>query len=220
MNTGLADRDSHCWQSWDGASEEELQTCGEEHSAAHWWLRQWGGSWEDTGNLHCLGMLSRERCHTMELAAQSVIWGVLGEAIQSCHFDKVLREASSSWTLLVALCYQNWELGELPSAGARQRRKLHPARGSAEPTLRRTQEAGRENSFLLRCLSGTLYWRNSIPNVTGKIFTQPTLIITEQAKMSEFGAENQKNWWPAQNSLSSVCFVNISPKLWLAFSFS
>lgn len=26
------------------------------------------------------------------------------------HFEKVLREASSSWALLVAVCYQGWEL--------------------------------------------------------------------------------------------------------------
>lgn len=42
------------------------------------------------------------------------------------HFEKVLREASSSWALLVALSYQKWELGKLVSAGARQGRKLHP----------------------------------------------------------------------------------------------
>lgn len=64
------------------------------------------------------------------------------------HFDKVLREASSSWALLLPWCYQNCELGKLPSAGARQWRQLHPARGSTgERTPRRTQES-RTGKFL------------------------------------------------------------------------
>lgn len=38
------------------------------------------------------------------------------------HFEKVLRESSSSWALLVALSYQNWELGKLRPVGAQCKR--------------------------------------------------------------------------------------------------
>ena len=69
------------------------------------------------------------------------------------HFEKVLREASSSWALLVALSYQNWELGKLPSAGARQRRKLHPVGAQCRRPCTLQDSGNRKRKFLPFSLS-------------------------------------------------------------------
>lgn len=73
-----------------------------------------------------LATKSPERCwkKTFTVSALSV----------AQDFEKLLREVSSSWALLVALSYQNGGLGKMPSAGARQQKKI-PRRSPVQKTL-------------------------------------------------------------------------------------
>ena len=128
-----------------------------------------------------------ERYHTLELATNSPerCWKkafTVSALSVAQDFEKLLREVSSSWALLVALSYQNWELGKVPSAGARQQRKTHPVGSHCRRpcTLQGLWETGRKKYFLLRFLpvSST----GITPNVPGEIFAQSTSMIIEQAK--------------------------------------
>lgn len=85
-----------------------------------------------------------------------VTWEMLEEDVHSqclvsgTRLEKLLREVSSSWALLVALSYQNQGLGKMPSAGARQQKKTHH-RSPVQKTLHPAGlwETGRKNCFFL-----------------------------------------------------------------------
>ena len=75
--------------------------------------------------------LFTERYHTLELATNSPerCWKkafTVSALSVAQDFEKLLREFSSSWALLVALSYQNWELGKVPlqERGNRERHTL------------------------------------------------------------------------------------------------
>lgn len=127
------------------------------------WLHRWWG-WHLDGSQRILPLggwetLFTESYHTLELTTNSPerCWKksfTVSALSVAQDFEKLLREVSSSWALLVALSYQNWELGKMPSAGVRQQRKTHPVGAQCRRpcTLQGLWETGRKNYFLLRFL--------------------------------------------------------------------
>lgn len=107
------------------------------------------GSPVDTRNLppQVLGA-----CRTLELAARSPEEFWEQQFTVTCHVgahhsEKVLREASSRWAQLVAVCYQNWALGELQDKGNRQRKCLPPPESLRHPLLPQARQSHRWNIY-------------------------------------------------------------------------
>lgn len=117
-------------------------------------------------------------------------------------FEKLLREVSCSWALLVALSYQNRGLGEDAPAGARQQKRY--CRSPVQKTLHPAGlwETGRKiasSSVLPVSSTGITSYQTS----QVKYLHSPPPLIIEQAKKNLRNSKyldlrRTKCWWPAQ----------------------
>ena len=223
-------RDRHYSQGWDGVSEEKLHTpleraqcgsidSGDDISTAH---REFS-LWED--GRHCSqrgtipwNLLQTHLRDAGRRRSQSV----------PCQWHKTLR---SFWGKFLAAghCWLPWatRTGSWGRCLCRSEatEKDTPCRGPVQETLHPARTLGNRKKKVLppSVPSSLLYWHNTkCPrwNICTVHLHDHRAGKEEPEKFKIFGPEKNKNVDDLHNSLSHVCFANIYPRLWLAFSFS